>query len=101
MAYTLFFAHRDERAHPPKLWMLASDSSIVLRHGEERFGDQFGARDAWVFESGGEYCMHYDAAGSTGWLAALATSDDGLTWCRRRLNSGRFRRSNSERFRAV
>jgi predicted GH43/DUF377 family glycosyl hydrolase len=83
MTDTPFSAHGGERAHPPKLRMLASDSSIVLRHGEERFGDQFGARDAWVFESGGRYFMHYDAAGSTGWLAALATSDDGLTWSKR------------------
>lgn len=52
----------------------------VLRHGDQRFGDQYGARDVWVWAHDGRYFMHYDAAGESGWLAALATSDDGVTW---------------------
>jgi predicted GH43/DUF377 family glycosyl hydrolase len=58
----------------------AVDSSIVLRHGDIGFGDQYGARDPWVFEFEGRYFMHYDAAGESGWLAALATSNDGRVW---------------------
>jgi len=65
-------------APPRRLSPSASD--VVLRHGERRFGDQLGARDVWVFENAGRYFMHYDAAGDRGWLAALATSDDGITW---------------------
>jgi predicted GH43/DUF377 family glycosyl hydrolase len=33
-----------------------------------------------VFESGGTYYMHYDAAGPSGWLCALAVSQDLVTW---------------------
>lgn len=54
--------------------------SKVLSHGEEWAQDQHGARDVWVFESGGKFFMHYDAAGDVGWLCALATSGDGVTW---------------------
>jgi predicted GH43/DUF377 family glycosyl hydrolase len=61
----------------------ASGSTVVLRHGDDDFGDRFNARDAWVFQHDGRYYMHYDAAGERGWLAALATSDDGLTWTKR------------------
>lgn len=57
-----------------------STSQVVLHHGDASYEDQFGARDVWVFQHDGHYFMHYDAAGSRGWLAALATSDDGLTW---------------------
>ncbi|MFF9565170.1 hypothetical protein ACF1AJ_17625 [Leifsonia sp. NPDC014704] len=61
----------------------AQNASVVLRHGDIGFQDQFGARDVWVFESGGVYYMHYDAAGADGWLAALATSEDGVHWTKR------------------
>ena len=54
------------------------DAGAVLRHGDEC--DRYGARDVWVFEDAGRYFMHYDAAGETGWLCALATSDDGIAW---------------------
>ena len=56
----------------------AVDQGPVLRHGDPF--DVYGARDVWVWEDGGTYYMHYDAAGPTGWLAALATSRDGITW---------------------
>jgi len=69
-----------ERAQTPTRELSAHDSQVVLRHGDDLFGDQYGARDVWVFASGGELFMHYDAAGSTGWLAALATSSDGISW---------------------
>ncbi len=69
-----------DRAPAPRARLAAHDSQRVLRHGEPRFGDQLGARDVWVFEAGGRYFMHYDAAGESGWLATLATSDDGLDW---------------------
>ena len=61
--------------------MDARDHGVVLRHGGGPDNcDTFGARDVWVYEHDGTYYMHYDAAGDTGWLAALATSDDGITW---------------------
>jgi predicted GH43/DUF377 family glycosyl hydrolase len=60
--------------------MTATGSQIILRHGEPEFGDQYGARDVWVWSQGGRYFMHYDAAGPQGWLAALATSADGIKW---------------------
>lgn len=57
----------------------AQDQGVVLRHGNgPGRSDVYGARDAWVFRSGDTVYMHYDAAGPTGWLAALATSRDGV-----------------------
>ena len=58
----------------------AHHPAIVLRHGDRAHGDHLNARDVWVYESGGRYFMHYDAAGDEAWLAALATSEDGLSW---------------------
>jgi predicted GH43/DUF377 family glycosyl hydrolase len=59
----------------------ATDQGVVLRHGDGPGRcDYLGARDVWVFEEGGTYYMHYDAAGATGWLAALATSKDLVHW---------------------
>jgi predicted GH43/DUF377 family glycosyl hydrolase len=59
----------------------AKDLGVVLRHGNGPGQcDVYGARDVWVFEDGDTYYMHYDAAGPTGWLAALATSKDLLHW---------------------
>lgn len=57
----------------------ATDQGVVLRHGDGPAGaDAHGARDPWVFRSGDAFYMHYDAAGPAGWLAALATSRDGV-----------------------
>ena len=61
-----------------RLRMPAQDHGVVLRHGDD--WDCFGARDAWVFAHEGTYYLHYDAAGAEGWLTALATSADGVTW---------------------
>ncbi len=59
----------------------AIDHGIVLKHGDgPGRSDAYGARDVWVWEHQGSYFMHYDAAGDTGWLCALATSTDGLHW---------------------
>lgn len=58
--------------------MMARDSGVVLKHGAPF--DTLGARDVFVWPTGGKYFMHYDAAGPTGWLVALATSDDGRKW---------------------
>jgi predicted GH43/DUF377 family glycosyl hydrolase len=59
----------------------ALDRGVVLRHGDGPGKcDYLGARDIWVIKSGGTYYMHYDAAGPTGWLAALATSKDLVHW---------------------
>jgi len=52
----------------------------VLQHGERKYEDQFGARDVWVFAHDAKLFMHYDAAGDRGWLCALATSEDGISW---------------------
>ena len=57
----------------------ARDQGVVLRHGGgPAESDALGARDAWVFRDGDTYHLHYDAAGPSGWLAALATSGDGI-----------------------
>jgi hypothetical protein len=59
----------------------AKDHGAVLKHGDGPGQcDMLGARDAWVFEDGGSYYMHYDAAGPKGWLCSLATSKDLLVW---------------------
>jgi predicted GH43/DUF377 family glycosyl hydrolase len=61
--------------------MDAVDAGVVFRHGTGPGGcDSMGARDVWVFESGGTYYMHYDGAGKKGWLCCLATSTDLLHW---------------------
>lgn len=57
----------------------AQDYGVVLKHGDGY--DNFGARDVFVWEHGGIYYMHYDAADSgKGWLCALATSKDLIHW---------------------
>jgi predicted GH43/DUF377 family glycosyl hydrolase len=59
----------------------ARDAGVVLRFGEcPADCDKYGARDVWVFQQGKKYYMHYDAAGPTGWLTALATSRDLYHW---------------------
>ena len=59
----------------------AKDQGIVLRYGDGPDQcDMLGARDPWVFEHGGTYYLHYDAAGPTGWLCSLAESKDLLSW---------------------
>lgn len=59
----------------------ARDHGVVLKHGDPF--DAIGARDVVVWEEGGRYLMHYDAAGPTGWLLALAVSDDLIHWEKR------------------
>ena len=72
--------YRDGRP-TAKYRLAAIDQGVVLRHGDGPGKcDYMGARDIWVFESGGTYYMHYDAAGPMGWLAALATSKDLVHW---------------------
>jgi hypothetical protein len=64
--------------------MPAQDYGVVLRHGDgPNECDLYGARDVWVFEHGGSYFMHYDAAGPTAWLSALATSNDLIHWTKK------------------
>ncbi len=64
--------------------MEARDQGIVLRYGDGPGRcDLLGARDVWVFESGGTYYMHYDGAGPKGWLACLAVSNDLTRWEKR------------------
>jgi predicted GH43/DUF377 family glycosyl hydrolase len=59
----------------------AVDAGVVLKHGDGPGQcDYLGARDVWVYESGGTYYMHYDGAGPKGWLACLATSKDLTHW---------------------
>jgi hypothetical protein len=57
----------------------AHDYGIVLHYGGCP-GGCYGARDVWLFERKGRFYMHYDAAGSTGWLTARATSSDLVHW---------------------
>lgn len=64
--------------------MNARDAGVVLRHGDgPNQCDIYGARDVWVWEDGGLYYMHYDAAGPTGWLCALAESTNLTSWTKR------------------
>lgn len=71
---------RAPRPHP-ELRVKAEDVGRVLSYGDgPQQCDIYGARDVWVYEDGGTYYMHYDAAGPTGWLAALATSTDLTSW---------------------
>ena len=62
----------------------AVDQGIVLRPGGcPNDCDKYGARDVWVFEHEGRFYMHYDAAGTSGWLTALAVSHDLEHWKKR------------------
>ena len=74
------FSYRDGRNTAP-LRMAAQDHGLVFEHGHGPSKcDDFGAREAWIFEHEGLYHMTYDGAGPEGWLACLATSKDLLTW---------------------
>ena len=56
----------------------------MLRHGDgPGRSDELGARDVWVWEHGGTYFLHYDGAGTNGWLACLATSRDLVHWTKK------------------
>src|SRR5439155_5754524 len=70
---------------PGARWRLeARDVGRVLKHGAGPGQcDYLGARDVWVWESGGTYYMHYDGAGTNGWLACLATSPKLTNWTTR------------------
>ena len=62
----------------------AKDAGIILSYGDGPDScDILGARDIWVFESGGRYFMHYDGAGSRGWLCCLAESQDLINWTKK------------------
>jgi predicted GH43/DUF377 family glycosyl hydrolase len=62
--------------------MDATDIGVVLHYGDGPDScDILGARDLWVYRANDSvFCMHYDAAGREGWLAALATSRDLVHW---------------------
>ena len=70
---------------PAAQWRLeARDAGSVLKHGAgPNQCDYLGARDVWVWETGGKYFMHYDGAGPKGWLACLATSENLTNWTTR------------------
>lgn len=69
--------HRPEAT----LRMNAKDDGIVLRYGDGPDQcDVLGARDVWVFQNKGTYYMHYDGAGTKGWLCCLAVSKDLYHW---------------------
>jgi predicted GH43/DUF377 family glycosyl hydrolase len=62
----------------------AQDHGPVLRHGDGPGQcDYLGARDVWVWEDRGTYYLHYDGAGTNGWLACLATSPDLVHWTKK------------------
>lgn len=70
-----------DRRPSPSLRYEARDAGVVLAYGScPGKCDEYGARDVWMFKSAGRYYMHYDAAGPTGWLVALATSHDLYHW---------------------
>jgi len=61
----------------------ATDAGRVLLHGDGPGRcDVYGARDVWAYQDAGTLYMNYDGAGDQGWLACLATSDDGRQWTR-------------------
>lgn len=75
-----FISYADGRP-AAKYRLDAQDAGVVLRHGDgPNQCDYLGARDVWVWEGGGTYFMHYDGAGTNGWLACLATSKDLTHW---------------------
>lgn len=64
--------------------LAARDTGPVMRHGGGPGQcDDLGARDIWVWEHGGNYSMHYDGAGTNGWLACLATSQYLTNWIKK------------------
>ena len=64
--------------------MDAEDAGIVLKYGDGPDScDISGARDVWVFEADGKYYMHYDGAGTEGWLCCLAVSNDLKNWVKK------------------
>ena len=71
----------DNRPYP-KYRMEAEDVGVVLHYGDgPDSSDIRGARDLWLYKANDSvFCMHYDAAGPKGWLAALATSKDLVNW---------------------
>jgi predicted GH43/DUF377 family glycosyl hydrolase len=76
----------------------AQDYGPVLRHGDGPGRcDYLGARDVWVWEHAGTFFMHYDGAGTNGWLACLATSTNLTHWFKKgpALNLGRSGREDS------
>jgi predicted GH43/DUF377 family glycosyl hydrolase len=59
----------------------AVDGGIVFKHGSGPDScDYAGARDIWVWKYKDTYYMHYDGAGTRGWLACLAVSKDLKRW---------------------
>jgi predicted GH43/DUF377 family glycosyl hydrolase len=79
----LFKKYADGRPNASKR-MNVRDEGIVLRHGDGPDScDLYGAREAIAFEFNGVYYVHYDGAGSVGWLACLATSRDLAHWTKR------------------
>lgn len=74
----------EDRRPQAKLRLDAEDYGVVLAHGDgPNKYDVYGARDVWVYEAGGTYYMHYDAAGPIGWLCSLATSADLIRWTKK------------------
>jgi predicted GH43/DUF377 family glycosyl hydrolase len=68
----------------PRFRLDAKDCGPVLRHGDgPNQCDYLGARDVWVWKHGGTYFMHYDGAGTNGWLTCLATSKDLVHWVKK------------------
>ena len=65
-----------------KYRMEANDVGVVMHYGDGPDScDVRGARDLWVYRANDSvFCMHYDAAGPSGWLASLATSTDLVKW---------------------
>lgn len=64
-----------------ELRMDAKDNGIVMRYGDGPGNcDLLGARDVWVFKAGSTYYMHYDGAGTKGWLSCLAVSSNLVNW---------------------
>ena len=81
---TLFSQPYSDNRPMTSMRMDAKDDGIVMRYGDGPDScDILGARDIWVFESGGRYYMHYDGAGTEGWLCCLAESNDLKNWIKK------------------
>ncbi len=85
LVHNLVLSQKYSDNRPEALFRMdAKDAGIVLRYGDGPDScDVLGARDVWVFESGGKYYMHYDGSGNKGWLCCLAESHDLINWTKK------------------
>lgn len=61
--------------------VICTDAGVIMKHYDEPDScDTYGAREAVVNRSRGDYYLFYDGAGKDGWRAWLAESTDLKVW---------------------